>query len=181
MREIRLYRKWDFNSVMELAQKYSNATQFRKECYAAYKWAHRNGVLKEVTKHMKTTTDPLELMRKIKMELDSSRRNYLIACKMQNTDPTAPRDHDDESISAGVHLDFDLSMYDQCAEERSSRALDHIEQLQKVGTPEQVQRAWDLYLDYQELSCTNKATVMPGEESELEQEVLCGDGEGEID
>ena len=40
-------------------------------------------------------------------------------------------------------------MYDQAAEERSDRALDHIEALQKHGTPEQVKEAWDLYLKYQ--------------------------------
>lgn len=181
MREIKLYRKWDFNSVQKLAQKYDNATQFRKECRAAYEWAQRAGVIKEITQHMKVTTDPLALMKKIEGELGSARRYFFVANKMQNTDPTSPREHDDESISDGVHLDFELSMYDQCAEERSARAVELIGQLQKVGTPEQIQQAWDLYLDYQELSCGNYGTFMPGQESELEQEVLCGDGEGEID
>ena len=76
-------------------------------------------MIKEVTLSMKTLPTA-QLMRKIEMELDSSRRYFFIANKMQNTDPTSPREHDDESISAGVHLDFDLSMYDQCAEERSA-------------------------------------------------------------
>ena len=181
MIQIKQYRKWTFDSVMELAQKYSNATQFRKECRAAYEWAHRNGILKEITAHMKVSTDPLELLQKMKTALDSARRSYLVASKMQNTDPTAPKEHDDESISDGVHLDFEISMYDQLAEERSDRALNYVEQLQKVGTPEQIQRAWDLYLDFQEIICGKSITKLPGQESELEQEVLCGDGEGEID
>ena len=33
--------------------------------------------------------------------------------------------------------------------ERSGRALDHIEALQEIGTPEQVQAAWDMYQKYQ--------------------------------
>ena len=60
-----------------------------------------------------------------------------------------PKEHDPEAISAGTYLDFDAQMYDQSAEERSDRALDHIEQLQKYGTPEQIKEAWDLYLAYQ--------------------------------
>ena len=40
-------------------------------------------------------------------------------------------------------------MYDQWAEERSDRALDHVQALQKYGTAEQIKEAWDLYLLYQ--------------------------------
>ena len=40
-------------------------------------------------------------------------------------------------------------MYDQGAEERSDRALDHIEALKEHGTPEQIHEAWVMYLNYQ--------------------------------
>lgn len=144
-------RKWDLESVTTEARKYAKVVDFKAGSRGAYKWAERNGMLKDVTAFMSEVTDVEELMTRIKQELGSAARSAKIAHDIcENvSDFYVPKDQDPEAISAGTYLDFDAQMYDQAAEERSDRALDHIEQLQKHGTPEQVKEVWDLYLKYQ--------------------------------
>ena len=143
--------KWNLESVTEEARKYSSITEFKYGSSGAYKWALRKNLIKEVTSFMSEVTDPSELLKRIKGELGSAARDAKVAKDITEnvSDFYVPAEHDPEQISAGTYLDFEAQMYDQCAEERSERALDHIEALQKYGTPEQVKEAWDLYLMYQ--------------------------------
>lgn len=143
--------KWDFESACAEARKYKTKTEFKYGSSGAFEWAVRNDVLGEVTKFMYEITDPAVLMQKIRQELGTAARHAKVARDVWDADPSPfyePSD-DPESISDGTYMDFEAQMYDQGAEERSDRALDHIEQLQKHGTPEQVQAAWDMYLKYQ--------------------------------
>ena len=136
---------------MAEAQKYESYTDFKNRSRGAFKWAVRNGVINEVTAFMYEITDADILMQKINQELGSASRHAKVAHDIWEADPSPfyePSD-DPELISDGTYLDFDAQMHDQAAVERSDRALDHIEQLQKHGTPEQVQEAWDMYLKYQ--------------------------------
>ena len=143
--------KWNLESVTEEARKYSSITEFKYGSSGAYKWAVRNDFIKEVTDFMFMVTDPIELLTKIKGELGSAARDAKVAKDITDnvSDFYVPTEHDPEQISAGTYLDFEAQMYDQCAEERSDRALDHIQGLQKYGTAEQIREAWDLYLKYQ--------------------------------
>ena len=141
-------RRWNLESVAAEARKYTKVVDFKYGSRGAYDWAERNGVVKDVTAFMSEVTDPAELMSRIRGELGSAARDAKVCreiCK-NVSDFYVPKEHDPEAISAGTYLDFDAQMYDQSAEERSDRALDHIEQLQKYGTPEQLKEAWDLYL-----------------------------------
>ena len=144
-------RTWDFASVWAEARKYKGITEFKYGSPGAYKWAVRNEVAAEVTAFMSEVTDGDKLMRKIEQELGTAARHAKVAKDMWDADPSPffEASDDPELISAGTYLDFEAQMYDQGAEERSDRALDHIEALQKHGTPEQVKEAWDLYLKYQ--------------------------------
>jgi len=143
--------KWNLESVTEEARKYSSITEFKYGSSGAYKWAVRHDFIKEVTDFMFMVTDPKELLNKIKGELGSAARDAKVAKDITDnvSDFYVPTEHDPEQISAGTYLDFEAQMYDQSAEERSDRALDHIQALQKYGTSEQVKEAWDLYLKYQ--------------------------------
>ena len=143
--------KWDFDSVCAEARKYKTKTEFKYGSRGAFDWADRNGMVGEVTRHMTEITDPQVLLRKIEGELGSASRYAKTAHDIWDLDPSPfyePSD-DPESISDGTYLDFEAQMFDQAGLERSDRALDHIEALQKVGTPEQVQAAWVLYRKYQ--------------------------------
>lgn len=143
--------KWDFESVCAEARKYKTKTEFKYGSRGAFDWADRNGMVGEVTRHMTEITDPEVLMRKIAQELGTASRHAKVASDIWDSDPSPffEPSNDPESISDGTYLDFDAQMYDQVAHERSDRALDHIEALQKVGTPEQVQAAWAMYHKYQ--------------------------------
>lgn len=144
-------RKWDLESVTAEARKYTKVIDFKCGSRGAYKWAERNGILKEITAFMSEVADAGELMSRIRQELGTAARHAKVAYDIcENvSDFYVPKEHDPEAISAGTYLDFDAQMYNQAAEERSDRGLDHIEQLQKHGTPEQVTEAWDMYLKYQ--------------------------------
>jgi hypothetical protein len=143
--------KWNYELVRAEALKYRKGTDFRKGSRGAYDWADRRGLLPELTALMKQVTDPSELLKRIKGELGSAARDAKVAKDITEnvSDFYVPTEHDPEQISAGTYLDFEAQMYDQCAEERSERALDHIQSLQKYGTAEQIREAWDLYLKYQ--------------------------------
>ena len=142
---------WNFGSVWAEARKYKSVRQFKYGSPGAYKWALRNDVLFEVTAFMSEITDPEVLLEKIEGELGSASRYAKVAYDMWESDPSPfyEPSNDPELISDGSYLDFEAQMYDQAGVERSERALDHIEALQKIGSPEQVQAAWDLYLKYQ--------------------------------
>ena len=143
--------KWDLESVEREARKYKSYTEFKNGSRGAFKWAVRHGVINEITAFMYEITDPDVLMRKIEGELGSASRYAKTARDMWDSDPSPfyePSD-DPELISEGTYLDFEAQMFDQAGVERSDRALDHIEQLQKYGTEEQVKAAWDMYLKYQ--------------------------------
>ena len=144
-------RRWDFESVKAEARRYSGITDFKYGSPGAYKWAVRHGLESDVMGFMSEITSASDLMSRIKGELGSAARDSKVCidiCK-NVSDFYVPKEHDPEAVSAGTYLDFDAQMYDQSAEERSGRALDHIEALQKHGTPEQVREAWDLYLKFQ--------------------------------
>ena len=144
-------RRWDLESVAAEARKYTKVVDFKYGSRGAYDWAERNGVLKDVTAFMSEVTDPAELMARIRQELGTAARHGKVAKDIcENvSDFYVPADQDPEAVSAGTYLDFESQMYDQAAEERSDRALDHIEGLQKHGTPEEIKEAWELYLKYQ--------------------------------
>jgi len=163
--------KWNRETVEAEARKYSTYTDFKNGSRGAFKWAVRNGVIDDVTAFMYEVSDPCELMKRIEGELGSASRYAKVAHDIWESEPSAffePSD-DPELISEGTYLDFDAQMYDQAAHERSDRALDHIEALQKHGTPEQVKAAWDLYLKYQtgtwEVDGALTGIYMQGEES----------------
>jgi hypothetical protein len=143
--------KWNYELVRAEALKYSKSIDFRNGSRGAYDWADRKGFLPELTAIMKEVTDPIELLTRIKGELGSAARDAKVAKDITDnvSDFYVPTEHDPEQISAGTYLDFEAQMYDQSAEERSDRALDHIQSLQKYGTAEQIREAWDLYLKYQ--------------------------------
>lgn len=143
--------KWDFESVCAEARKYTTVREFKYGSSGAYEWAVRNEMVPEVTGFMSEITDPDVLMQRIEQELGTAARHAKVAQDIWDADPSPffEVSADPESISDGTYLDFDAQMYDQTAHERSDRALDHIEQLQKYGTEAQVSRAWDLYLAYQ--------------------------------
>lgn len=143
--------KWSYESVCAEARKYSGVRRFKEGSRGAYKWAERHDMLQEVTAFMSEISDPIELLKRIKGELGSAARDAKVARDINEnvSDFYVPTEHDPEQISAGTYLDFEAQMYDQCAEERSDRALDHIEALKEHGTDEQIQEAWDMYLKYQ--------------------------------
>jgi hypothetical protein len=142
---------WDFESVSAEARKYETVREFKYGSPGAYKWAVRNSLIGEVTSFMFEITDPHVLLRKIEGELGSASRYAKTAHDIWDLDPSPfyEPSNDPESISDGTYLDFEAQMFDQAGMERSDRALDHIEALQKIGTPEQVQAAWAMYHKYQ--------------------------------
>ena len=143
--------KWDFESVCAEARKYRQVVDFKFGSRGAYNWAVRNNLVAEVTSFMSDFTDPDELMRKIEGELGSASRYAKTAYDIWDADPSPffEASDDPELITEGTYMDFEAQMFDQAGIERSDRALDHIEQLQKYGSPEQIQEAWDMYLKYQ--------------------------------
>ena len=162
--------KWDFETACEEARKYSTKTEFKYGSSGAFEWAVRNGVLDEVTRFMYEITDPEVLLTKIEGELGSASRYAKTAYDLWEADPSPfyePSD-DPELITEGTYMDFEAQMFDQAGIERSGRALDHIEQLQKYGSPEQVKAAWDMYLKYQtgtwEVGSCDAGISMQGEE-----------------
>lgn len=144
-------RKWDLSLVTAEARKYTKVVDFKHSSRGAYKWAERNGILKDITAFMSEVNDPAELMTRIRQELGTAARHGKVAKDICDnvSDFYVPADQDPEAVSAGTYLDFDAQMYDQAAEERSDRALDHIEALREHGTPEEINEAWALYLKYQ--------------------------------
>jgi hypothetical protein len=144
-------RRWDFESASAEARKYRKVVEFKYGSRGAYDWAERNGVLKDVTAFMFEVTSGDKLMERIEGELGSAARYSKVAKDMWDADPSPffEASDDPELISEGTYMDFEAQMYDQAGWERSDRALDHIEALQKHGTPEQVKEAWDMYLKYQ--------------------------------
>ena len=142
---------WDFASVSEEARKYSTVRSFKDNSRGAYKWAQRHGVVEEVTAFMSEITCPHTLLGRVDGELGSAARYAVVAKRMTDDEPFEyrPVESDPEAISDGNYMDFDAQMYDQAAEERSDKALDAIEALQRYGTPDQVAEAWDMYLDFQ--------------------------------
>ena len=162
---------WNLASATEEAKKWGTKTEFKYGSPGAYKWAVRNGVIEDITAFMYEVTDPAELLGRIEGELGSASRYAKVAYDIWEADPSPyyePSD-DPELISEGTYLDFEAQMFDQAGIERSDRALDHIEQLRKYGTPEQVQDAWDMYLKYQtgtwEVKGCDAGIYMQGEES----------------
>ena len=161
---------WTLERVTEEARKYKKVTDFKRGSRGAYNWAVRNGVVKDVTDFMMKPTDPDLLFRRFESELFAAHRNKMIAKKLMDEEPfeyAQPSD-DPEEISAGTYMDFEIQMFDQTAEERSAKALDCLEALQKYGTTGHVKRAWDLYLQYQKGTMKYQraisATYMQGEE-----------------
>ena len=146
--------KWTRELVDAEARKYKTYTDFKNGSRGAFKWAVRNDVIKEVTAFMWEITDADVLMQKITQELGTASRCAKVAGDIWNADPSPfyEPSNDPELISEGTYLDFDAQMYDQASIERSDRALDHIEALQKHGTAEQIKAAWDMYLSYQTAS-----------------------------
>jgi hypothetical protein len=145
-------RLWSWASVEEEAKKYGTVRAFKEGSFGAYKWAERNGVLKDITAFMVVeVTNPEALLEKVRGELGSASRYAKVAKDMWEADPSPffEESDDPEEITAGTYMDFEAQMYDQAGMERSDRALDHIEALQKYGTPEQVKEAWGMYLAYQ--------------------------------
>lgn len=142
---------WDFESASNEAKKYKTITEFKYGSPGAYKWAVRNGVAEEIVAFMYEITDPATLLEKIEGELGSAARYAKAAYDIWEADPSPffEASDDPELITEGTYMDFEAQMFDQAAIERSDRALDHIEQLQKYGTEEQVKQAWDMYLKYQ--------------------------------
>jgi hypothetical protein len=163
--------KWDFDSVCAEARKYKSKTEFKYGSSGAFEWAVRNEMVDEVTAFMSEITDPEVLLTKIEQEVGTAARHAKVAKDIWDAEPSPffEVSADPESISAGTYLDFDAQMYDQAAYERSDRALDHIEALQKYGTPEQVAVAWDMYLKYQtgswEVGSCDAEIYMQGEKS----------------
>lgn len=164
--------KWDFKSVCEEARKYTSKTAFKYGSSGAFEWAVRHNMLADVTAFMYEITSPDTLLEKIEGELGSASRYAKVAGDIWDSDPSpffVPSD-DPEAISDGTYMDFEAQMFDQAAMERSDRALDHIEQLQKHGTPEQVKAAWDLYLKYQtggwKVGSCDAGIIVQGEENE---------------
>mgnify|MGYP000311697721 CR=1 FL=1 len=161
---------WDFESVSAEARKYTRVIHFKAGSRGAFKWAQRNGVLKDVTAFMFEVTSGDQLMKKIEQELGTAARHAKVARDMWDTDPSPffEASDDPEQISAGTYMDFEAQMYDQGAEERSDRALDHIEALQEHGTPQQIHEAWVMYLNYQtgnwEVETGIAEIVLQGEE-----------------
>ena len=143
--------KWNLQLVSMEARKYATKTEFKYGSSGAFEWAVRNDYLNEVTAFMSEVTDGEKLLRMIEGELGSAARDAKVARDMWESDPSPfyEPSNDPEKISEGTYMDFEAQMYDQGAEERSDRALDHIEALQKYGTPEQNHRAWVMYLAYQ--------------------------------
>lgn len=143
--------KWDFESVCAEARKYKQVIDFKFGSRGAYNWAVRNNLVAEVTSFMSEITDPDLLMQKIEGELGSAARYAKTAYDIWEADPSPffEASDDPELITEGTYMDFEAQMFDQAGIERSDRALDHIEQLQKYGSPEQIQEAWDMYLKYQ--------------------------------
>lgn len=176
---MKLRKKWCYDTAAEEALKYERVIDFKAGCISAYRWAERNGMLQDVTRHMRRVTNPVDLMQKIESELNSARRNLLIARGMQKTDATTPKEYDPEAISPGKPIDHDVGLYDQVAQERSERALEHIKKLQEVGTESMILEAWTLYREFQRRSMSIAATSLPERESELEQEVQRGQGRGD--
>lgn len=164
---------WDWPSVEAEAKKYKTVRAFKEGSRGAYRWAERNGVLREVTAFMRVEiTDPEQLLERIKGELGSASRYAKTAHDIWDSDPSPfyePSD-DPESITEGTYMDFEAQMFDQAAHERSDKALDAIELLGKHGTPEQVKAAWDMYLKYQtrswEIERATSGIYMQGEENE---------------
>ena len=110
-------RRWDFESVTAEARKYTKVIDFKARSRGAYKWAERNGVLKDVTAFMSEVTDAEELIARIRQELGTAARHAKVAhdiCESVS-DFYVPSEHDPEAISAGTYLDFDAQMYDQAA------------------------------------------------------------------
>jgi hypothetical protein len=162
--------KWSFELVCEEARKYATKTEFKYGSSGAFEWSVRHGVLNDVTAFMSEVTDGDKLMDKIEQELGSASRHAKVAKDMWDADPSPffePSD-DPELISDGTYMDFEAQMHDQAGWERSDRALDHIEALQKHGTPEQVKEAWDMYLKYQtgswDVGSCDAGISMQGEE-----------------
>jgi hypothetical protein len=160
--------KWDWESVQAEARKYTTVIGFKRGSRGAYDWAERNNMVKEATAFMHEIIDPAELLRRIEKELDSAKTYFMVSRDLQGRDRLPQPEYDPEAISEGTYLDFDMQMNDQAAEERSDRALDHVEALQKHGTPEQIHEAWVMYLEYQSLSTGVKTGItgidMQGEE-----------------
>ena len=161
--------KWDFESVCAEARKYKTKTEFKYGSSGAFEWAVRNGVIDEVTKFMYEITDGDVLLEKVAGELGSASRYAKTAYDIWEADPSPffEASDDPELITEGTYMDFEAQMFDQAAIERSDRALDHIEQLQKHGTEEQVKAAWDMYLKYQtgtwEVGSCDAGITMQGE------------------
>lgn len=162
--------KWDFESVCKEARKYKTKTEFKYGSSGAWEWAARNDVIEEVTGFMYEITDADRLMRKIEGELGSASRYAKTAYDIWDADPSPffEASDDPELITEGTYMDFEAQMFDQAAIDRSDRALDHIEALQKHGTEEQVKAAWDMYLKYQtgtwEVGSCDTGIYMQGEE-----------------
>ena len=162
---------WNYGSVWAEARKYSTITEFKYGSPGAYKWAVRNGVADEVTAFMYEITNGDKLLHKIEGELGSASRYAKTAYDIWESGPSPffEASDDPELITEGTYMDFEAQMFDQAAVDRSERALDHIEQLQKHGTEEQVKAAWDMYLKYQtgtwEIKGCDAGIYMQGEES----------------
>ena len=162
--------KWDFESVCAEARRYRTVREFKYGSSGAYEWAVRNCVIPEVTGFMHEVTDPKRLLKRIEGELGSAARYMKVAYDIWEADqsPFFEANDDPELISEGTYLDFEAQMFDQANMERSDKALDAIEALQKHGTPEQVKEAWDMYLKYQtgnwEVDSCTSGITMQGED-----------------
>ena len=163
--------KWDFESVCAEARKYKTKTEFKYGSSGAFEWAVRNEVIDEVTAFMYEITNGDQLLRKIEGELGSASRYAKTAYDIWDADPSPffEASDDPELITEGTYMDFEAQMFDQAAHERSDKALDAIEALQKHGTAEQIKEAWDLYLNYQtgswDVEVPTSGISMQGEES----------------
>lgn len=143
------YYIWDKDAVLEVASIFDSMVEFRRAYHGAYKHATRHGYLDEVRAVVIPEIKEINsLVRKLKMELDSSRRHFLTAQKARAIG-NFTIESDNAEAPIGNYLDHDIGQWEQAAEEREDRALDWIEAITKHGNEEQVAAAWDLFQGHQ--------------------------------
>ena len=144
------YYLWDKDAVLEVASIFDSMVEFRMAYHGAYKHASRHGYLDEVRAVViPEVTDIDSLMRKLRMELDSSRRHFLTAIKTRAVGNFSVEDDSGEA-PIGNYLDHDIGHWEQAAEEREDRALDWVEAICKHGTDDDIAAAWAMFADHQE-------------------------------
>ena len=143
------YMKWDKDSVLQIASIFDSMVEFRLAYHGAYRHAARHGYLDDVRYVViPRITDPEIMMRKLRMELDSSRRCFFTATRTRNFGAFSTEDAGAEA-PIGNYLDHDIGQWEQAGEERECRALDWLTEIATHGTDEQLATAWEMYADHQ--------------------------------